>query len=383
MTRSLRWISIGIAWLCCGVLFLQEWNHAPGGEFEVSQITTLPKDEKPSYEEEFVNADQDLPFAHVSSVCELNNGTLAALWYGGPYEYCHENTVYIAVKDHGAWTKPRAIMTTTVAERDLGQPLKSLGNPLLLPNRDGSLRLLFVTIALGKWSGGQINTCLSRDGGITWSRVERVTLSPLCNFSELVRNRPVLLKDSGWCIPVYQELVGKFPELLWLKENQGGLLVRKTRIAGGCATLQPSLIPLNSKRAVVLLRDWTAAKKIFTSRSDDAAVSWTQPRPTNLPNPDSGISGIRLSDGGLLVAYNDSDKERSDLSLAVSRDEGVTWKKIAMLENDPDRSFSYPYLIRSSSGMIRMVYSWDGEKIKLVSFNEAWVAQQRKKSSAP
>ena len=136
------------------------------------------------------------------------------------------------------WQKPHAIMTPEKAEQDLGRPIRCLGNPLFLPNSDGSLRLLFVTIAMGRWSGAQLNTCLSRDGGLTWSRAERLTLSPLCNFSELVRNRPMpLLNGAGtaWCIPLYQELIGKFPELLWLKERAGQVVYSKSRIAGGCA----------------------------------------------------------------------------------------------------------------------------------------------------
>ena len=46
-------------------------------------------------------------------------------------------------------------------------------------------------------------------------------------------------------------------------------------------------------------------------------LTWSRPAPTNLPNPDAGISGLKLSDGRLLVAYNDSISNRSNLALAV------------------------------------------------------------------
>jgi len=88
---------------------------------------------------------------------------------------------------------------------------------------------------------------------------------------------------------VYQEFLGKFPELLWLSEKDGKISYEKSRIAGGCSTLQPSLIPLDARRAIILLRDYTKTKRIFISRSADAGLSWSKPEATNLPNPDSGI----------------------------------------------------------------------------------------------
>jgi len=154
--------------------------------------------------------------------------------------------IYLSQKEPaGPWTVPRAIMTRAQAEHDLGRPVQALGNALLLADRDGTLRLLFVTIAMGKWSGSQLDSSVSRDGGLTWSRAEHLTLSPFFNFSELVRNRPVPLQEGGWCVPVYQEFLGKFPELLWLAKDGS---VRKSRIAGGCSTFQPSLVPTGWNR---------------------------------------------------------------------------------------------------------------------------------------
>ena len=361
-----------------GVLIIG--NGAPvASGFQIASLN-LPsaKAEKPFYQEEFINASQDLPFVHVASVTELVDHSLAALWYGGPYEHSPENQIYFSKEKDGIWQSPQIIMTTEQVEHDLNRPIKCLGYPLMLPNPDGTLRLLFVSIAMGKWSGSQLNTSLSKDGGTTWSRVERLTLSPFFNLSELVRNRPVRTTD-GWCVPVYQEFLGKFPELLWLSEKDGKISYEKSRIAGGCSTLQPSLIPVDARRAIILLRDYTKTKRIFISRSADAGLSWSKPEATNLPNPDSGISGIRLPQGRLLVTFNDATWGRSNLSLALSDDEGRSWKRIAILENDNEKSFSYPYMMQASDGVIHVTYSWDGRKVKEVTFNEAWVNEQEAK----
>ena len=383
MPHSVRWILIAVAWLLCAAVICIENNPFTAARFASdSHVPDAGQKESPFFNEEFINPDQNLAFVHVGSTFEFTNGYVGGLWYGGPYEYSHDNEIYFSAQRNGSWLEPRAIMTPSKVENDLGRPIRCLGNPLMLPNSDGSLELLFVTIAMGRWSGGQLNRCVSKDGGLTWSRVERLTLSPLFNFSELVRNRPIPLDGGGWCVPIYQEFIGKFPELLWLKEENGRLIARKSRIAGGCATLQPTLIPLNGKKALALLRDWTSAKRIFISRSENAGFSWSKPVPTNLPNPDAGISGIKLADGSLLVAFNDSISRRENLSLALSRDGGNFWQRIFGLNRDPDSYPSYPFVMKSFNGLIYLAYTDEGDAIKLVNFNEAWIAQQQAKKSA-
>jgi predicted neuraminidase len=383
MPYPARWILVGLAVVFCAMVILKEKDHFDKATFSVPKTLASASQEKPFYKEEFINSEQDLPFVHVASLMELDGHTLAALWYGGPYEYCHDNAIYLARWQNGSWQEPRTIMTSAQSERDLKRPLKSLGNPLLLSNPDGTLRLLFITIAMGKWSGSQLNSAVSRDDGLTWSRAERLTLSPLYNFSELVRNRPIPLVGGGWCAPIYQEFIGKFPELLWLKEVNGKLIAQKSRIDGGCSTLQPSLIPLDDKRAVVLLRDFTHAKRIFLSHSEDAGLTWSKPVPTNLPNPDAGISGLKLPDGRLLVAFNDSTTARENLSLALSGDEGRSWKKLAVLDHDPNAFSSYPFMMSSSDGLVHVAFTYEGDAIRMVSFNESWIAEQEARNARP
>lgn len=377
MSSGVRIILILLAWGACA-LVLRDARHTEHNFRMAAWNNPTNPAPAPFYKAEFINDSQDLPFIHVASVTELADHSLAALWYGGAYEHSPENIIYFAKLQDGAWQQPQAIMTTDQVEHALQRPIKCLGNPLLLPDPDGTLRLLFVTIAMGKWSGSQLNTCLSKDGGATWSPVERLTLSPFFNLADLVRNRPVRT-SGGWCVPIYQEFLGKFPELLWLTDQNGKITYEKTRVDGGCSTLQPSLIPLDARRAVILLRDYTKARRIFISCSGDGGLIWSKPVPTNLPNPDSGISGLRLADGRLLVAYNDSTSNRGDLSLGLSKDEGHSWKKIAEMENDSEKSFSYPYLMQSSDGTIRAAYSWDGRKVKVVSFNSSWIDEQEAK----
>jgi predicted neuraminidase len=355
-----------------------------GGFTDQIQNSALRKGEcKPVLIKETINQEQGLPMVHVASLAQMPDGIMAAVWYGGTAECQPDVKIYFSQQEPGAeWSAPRVIMTRESAARDLRRPVKALGNTLLLANTDGSLRLLFVTIAMGKWSGSQLNTSLSKDGGLSWSRAERLTLSPFFNFSELVRNRAIAQQGGGWCVPIYQEFLGKFPELLWLGDRNGTLTYQKTRIAGGCSTFQPSLIPVSEEYAEVLLRDYTSARKIHFSSSYDGGCEWPFVNTTELPNPDAGISGLRLSDGELLVAFNDSAKDRSNLTLAIASKDRKTWSRIIALENEPGANFSYPFLMRSSDGMIRLAYTRRGKAIALTTFNEAWLNHLKNEQEA-
>ena len=98
---------------------------------------------------------------------------------------------------------------------------------------------------------------------------------------------------------------------------------------------------------------------------------------TELYNRDSGQCVIRLSDGTLLCAFNDvSPGKRENLRLALSKDEGRTWKTVATIAEEPGSEFSYPYVTRGRDGVIRMVYSARQTQIIFAEFNEAWLRQQ-------
>ena len=49
-----------------------------------------------------------------------------------------------------------------------------------------------------------------------------------------------------------------------------------------------------------------------------------------------------LPGGVLLLAYNDLVEDRSRLALATSTDTGASWRRVAVLEDDPRGSFHYP-----------------------------------------
>jgi predicted neuraminidase len=67
------------------------------------------------------------------------------------------------------------------------------------------------------------------------------------------------------------------------------------------------------------------------------------------------------------------------LSVAISDDEGKSWKWKKNLENTKGASFSYPSVIQVKDETIHVTYSYfskEGEKaIKHVSFRENWIVK--------
>lgn len=335
--------------------------------------------EEALYLDEVVDPEGTYAMAHVASMTELADGTLAATWYAGSAELAPDVNIYFSTKSptESGWSKPQVIMTCTQAAHELDRYVKGLGNALLFAGEDGILHLIYITVTFGKWSGSNLNITSSSDGGCTWKKSKPLFLSPFFNFSTLVKNAPVPLVGGGWVVPIYQEFLGKFPELLWLYPTQdGSWLVRKNRIAGGCSFFQPALTALTEKEAVSFCRDYRSAEKIWRTETRDTGKTWTPPEPTSLPNHDSGVASVRLESGALLIAFNDGGPARDQLRLALSNDQGHTWHRIATIAEEPKGDFCYPYFFRSHDGLIHLLYSWQRHHIHHVVFNEAWVGSR-------
>ncbi len=338
----------------------------------------------PFYEEESIDPHAAYAMAHVASMAEMPDETLVATWYAGSGEVEPDVSIYFSSQKKGerTWSAPRVIMTRDQASHDLQRFIKALGNALIVAEHDGTLRLLYVTVSLGRWSGSMLNFTSSHDGGMTWESSRRLLLSPFFNWSELVKNAPTRLQGGGWAIPVYQEFLGKFPEMLWLLPDPShNLQATKTRVAGGCSFFQPTMTALDETNALLWCRDYRTSGKITMAQSDDAGVSWSHPEPTSLPNHDSGIASLRLQNGWLLLAFNDGETSRNTLRLALSQDAGKTWRRIATIAQAAKGDFSYPYFLQTRNGTIHLLYSWNRKQIHHVLFNQEQVLEWCDKGS--
>jgi predicted neuraminidase len=159
------------------------------------------------------------------------------------------------------------------------------------------------------------------------------------------------------------------------------ITLKKTRMAGGRMFIQPSIVVCNSHAAIAFYRNCSDDRAVGVAFTSDTGATWTKPRLLGLPNPDSALSALLLSEGRILLAFNDSKRTRHNLSLAVSSDGGAKWMRIGEIENDLEEEFSYPYMMRSLDGRIHLVYTWRRKRIKHLVFNENWLNAKIKKAS--
>lgn len=317
-----------------------------------------------------------VPSVHGASVVETLDGGLFASWFGGSREGGRDVVLWGAELYPGSlsWSAPRRIIGPAETKAALGRYIKTVGNSVLVRGEQGTLWLYYVTVSVGGWAASSLNVVLSRDEGKTWGAPQRLITSPFFNFSTLNKSAAIHYSDGSIGLPVYHELIGKFSQLLHLDHN--GRVLNKFRITQGRHAIQPLILPLDSKRSISLMRD-TGPRPghVLVSRSEDAGRHWRQDEKLALPNPDSAVTGLRRPDGSLLLVLNDTETGRNSLALAVSRDDGQSWKTVRHFERDKEAKseYSYPYLIRSSNGTMHLLYTWNRKRIRHIAFNDNWV----------
>ena len=227
--------------------------------------------------------------------------------------------------------------------------------------------MFVVSVSVGGWSGSAINQLISTDDGRSWSVPRRLILSPLLNFSSLVRAPAVTLSDGGLGLPAYHECVTKWP--IWARLDAQGGIVSAHRMPQPAPALQPAVAALSSESAVAVLRRGRGSPpQVLSNRTDDAGAAWVMAPGTGVPNPDSGVALLRLTDGTLLMACNPLESGRHILQLFHSRDGGTSWAPGAVIERgDGGDEFSYPSLLQDATGMVHLSYTRNRSAIVVLS----------------
>jgi len=156
--------------------------------------------------------------------------------------------------------------------------------------------------------------------------------------------------------------------------SDNGLTWERTPFLNGkeIRAIQPAVLLHNEGRLQMLCR--STGSKILSSLSDDNGRTWSELTATALPNPNSGIDAVTLSNGKHILVYNHQIKGRNILNVAIS-DDGSVWQAAALLENESNNAeFSYPAVIQTSDGMIHITYTWNRKLIKHVVINPSEIS---------
>ena len=353
-----------------------KWWPEPATNFQTTTTEITP--EPPIYHEQFISFGETSA-VHAPAISQRNDGKLFAVWYAGTREGAKDVAIAGTIIDPGNYTisPARSITTRSQTAKDTWRYIRKLGNPVIHQLADGRMMLIYVSVSFGGWAASNLNIRFSDDGGLSWGQTKRLVTSPFINISTLVKGTPVDFVNGDIGIPVYHEFMGKFSELLIL-DSQGNIK-NKHRISWGRDAIQPVIIPVTPQKAIALLRDsGEVDKRIGFAVSNDTGQHWSTPTPLELPNPNAAVAAGKAGNT-IISVFNHHEDERNDLTLAISKDQGVNWNIIHQFESEalqPGKKveFSYPYLIRDDKGGFHLVYTWHKKRIKYIHFNQAWLS---------
>lgn len=105
---------------------------------------------------------------------------------------------------------------------------------------------------------------------------------------------------------------------------------------------EPGVVELKDRTVLMWFRN--SLGYIYKCYSQDEGETWSHPESMNVVSPCSpqNIKRIPNTDHLLLVWNNAKGQRRSPLTVAVSRDEGVTWEDYKNIETDNKYSYAYP-----------------------------------------
>ena len=307
------------------------------------------------------------PVHHCSTITEAANGDLLVSWYGGSYESSDDQVLFLSRRKKGSktWSKPEIIV------RSPGRPP---GNAVLFTDKrnriwlvwgrmDGTQPMLRGT----GWDACQLFHRTSSDNGSTWTKDQPFYQDTL---GWLPRNLTMTLADGRLIVPISDERNGKGVDwsfFLATKDN-GATWTQSGIMKGG---EQPTFIERSDGTLVCYMR---TRPNIKAAESHDGGKTWSEPVATQWKNPDAGISMRRLSNGHVILVFNNQDNARTPLHIALSTDEARTWKDPLILESNPGE-YSYPSVLQTSDGKVHIIYTFRRYSIKHVELNEDWLTR--------
>ena len=329
---------------------------------------------------------------HGPGMVELPNGDLLCCWFAGTFEGDADIHIVCARLPKGAdkWEEP---------VNGSGDPTRSEQNPSLFLGPDGAVWCMY-TAQLDRIPGkdnmqytSQVRCQKSWDGGLTWGDYE--TIFP--EEGTFSRQPIQILKNGRWiygnwiCTDAVDGLAGD-PSAFRISDDQGKTW-RMVMMPKSNGRVHPTVVELDDGHLVAFMRS-READFIYRSESFDWGDTWSEPKPTVLPNNNSSISAIRTQSGRIAIAYNPtcvSEDMRSKcawpglrcpVAVALSEDGGLTFPMIRWMERGEgyigdenktnNKQYEYPYIMQSADGRLHLTYAaFTRKAVKYVSFTEA------------
>ena len=293
---------------------------------------------------------------HASTIVESEPDKYLAAWFAGTQEGAGDVRIWLSSSADGVnWSQPDVVAQ---------EPGMACWNPVLFRERKSGEIILYYKIgpSAQAWSGFFRR---SKDAGKTWGE-SYIMPAGLIGPS---KNKPLQLDDGTVLSPTSVESYRNWA--CWIDRSVDGCRnwtrhgpIYHPKTSQGVS--QPALLKRRDGSLMLLARSRTIGQ-VCTATSRDGGVTWSAVEGISaLPNPNSGIDAVTLADGRHLLVYNPTHIGRTPLAVALSNDDGATWKQAVVLENEPGE-YSYPAIIQAADATIHITYTWNRTKIRHVT----------------
>ncbi len=351
---------------------------------------------------------------HGSSIVELPNGDLLAAWFHGSGERKANDVKILGSRMKKGETEWSGVflMADTPHLPDC--------NPVLFLDRNNSLWMFWVAVRANRWEYSVLKykTTLDYegDGAPKWDWQDVIIPIPGEKFVDeverafeelappepmwaeyahpysrmlqeaardkekrqqgwMTRIHPLQLESGRILLPVYSD---GFNFSMAMISVDDGATWQTSKPIVGLAGIQPTFVQKDNGDIVAYMRETgPPPSRVQMSVSNDLGESWSVMEETDIPNPSSSLEVIALDDGKhWAMIYNDTEHDRGSMAVALSDDEGESWKWKRHIGTE--HYYAYPSMIQSRDGNIHITYTYQdkagtGKTIKHDVMNVEWI----------
>jgi len=367
MGRKILFVLAGFFLLIAPFLFAEDNSEklesaaASSPLSEIQPVLTRPTNLYPELpHKEFIFPPKAVHTSHASSIVELPDGELFAVWYAPP-KWSPDAVIWGSRRPVGSegWTTPSIIAHT------IGYSNK---NPVLFLGLDNKLFLFWgIEKRIFKMVKDTVRMKTSDDYGRTWSNARNI--DKLSWF--LPKTHPLRLHNGDIVLPIYTDLSTSSAVAI---SKDGGLTWGGPEYILFLFGIQPTIIERSDFSLFTLMRCGMPPRLAWQAASDNSGKSWRDRKYSNVYNPGTSLEMIKLGNGHVVLAFNDSKKDLRRLLLALSLDEGRSWPYKRVIESETIYPNTYPSVMQDRHGLIHVLYSYNGrESIAHFVTDEEWI----------